>query len=37
LIRNAACPVIVVPNGVAHPLDALFDKDRGRLPTASTV
>jgi nucleotide-binding universal stress UspA family protein len=37
LMHAAACPVIVVPNGVASPLDGLFEQGRGKLRTATTV
>lgn len=37
LLRTAACPIIVVPNGVAAPLDALFEQGRGKLRTVSAA
>ena len=37
LLRTAACPVIVVPNGVASPLDALFEQGSGKLRTVSAA
>ena len=37
LMRTAACPIIAVPNGVASPLDALFEQGRGKLRTVSAA
>lgn len=37
LIHAAACPVIVVPNGVPAPLDRLFEQGGGKLRTTTAV
>jgi nucleotide-binding universal stress UspA family protein len=37
LMSAAACPVIIVPNGVQAPLDNLFAQGRGKLRTATAV
>jgi nucleotide-binding universal stress UspA family protein len=37
LVHAAACPVIVVPNGVASPLDELYGQASGKLRTTTAV